>query len=98
MKFPLFLAACAVLLPGGAATAQRRGDQQEVFDQLRNGRILPLQEIERRVLPTVVGARYIGFEFDGAVGIYTLKFLRNGNVIWVEVDGRTGRILGQIGN
>ncbi len=98
MKLPLFMAACAVLASCGHANAQHRGQQQEVFDQTRNGRILPLKEIERRVLPTMGNTQYIGFDFDSVSGIYTLKFLRNGDVIWVAVDGRSGQIIGRTGN
>ncbi len=97
MKFPLILAACAVLASCGPAHAQRRGEQVDVLVQMRSGRLLPLREIERRVLPTMGGAQYIGFDFDSASGIYTLKFLRNGDVIWVDVDGRSGQIIGRTG-
>ncbi len=77
--------------------AQHRGDQWRAWEQRREGRILPLREIEGRVVPNMKGAEYIGFDFDGASGIYTLKFLRNGAVIWVEVDGRSGQVLGRTG-
>jgi len=79
------------------ASAQRRPDQQEAFEQMRNGRLLPLREIERRVVPGMAGAQYIGFDFDSPSGLYTLKFLRDGNVIWVEVDGHNGQIVGRSG-
>lgn len=98
MKLPLLIAACVVVASGAQANGQRRVDQQQMIEQLRGGQILPLKEIERQVLPRMNGARYIGFDFDGATGIYTLKFLRNGNVIWVEVDGHSGRVIGQAGN
>ena len=77
--------------------AQHRGDQWRVFEQRREGRILPLREIENRVVPQMKGAQYIGFDFDGGSGIYTLKFLRDGSVIWVEVDGRSGQVLRRMG-
>ena len=64
---------------------------------MREGRILPLPEIERRVIPTMAGAQYLGPEIDPDTGIYTLKFLRNGTVIWVRVDGRSGQIIGRTG-
>ena len=79
------------------APQQRRGDQWRVFEQRREGRILPLREIEARVVPTMRGAQYLGCDFDGGSGIYTLKFLRDGTVIWVEVDGRSGQIVGRTG-
>jgi hypothetical protein len=75
----------------------QRSDQWRAFEQRREGRILPLREIEGRVVPGMRGAEYIGFDFDGAEGVYTLKFLRNGQVIWVEVDGRSGQVLGRTG-
>lgn len=76
---------------------QHRGDQWRAFEQRREGRMLPLREIEARVLPTMRGAEYIGFDFDGGTAVYTLKFLRDGTVIWVEVDGRSGAIIGRSG-
>jgi uncharacterized membrane protein YkoI len=72
-------------------------DQQRAWEERKQGRILPLPEIERRVVPSMAGARYLGPELDPESGIYTLKFLRNGNVIWVKVDGRTGQIIGRTG-
>jgi len=92
------LAALLVAAPGAARTDAQRDERQEVFSQMRAGRLLPLREIERRVVPTMTGAQYLGFDFDPGSGIYTLKFLRNGNVIWVEVDGHSGAILGRSGN
>jgi hypothetical protein len=93
----------AMLLPapysGGAPPPQRRhGDQQDALRARRDGRILPVPEIERRVVPTMRGAQYLGFDFDPDAGIYTLKFLRDGTVIWIDVDGRSGRIIGRTGN
>ena len=88
-----------LLLLGGdpQMIAQHRGDQWRAFEQRREGRILPLREIEGRVVPGMKGAEYIGFDFDGGSGVYTLKFLRNGSVIWVEVDGRSGQVLSRTG-
>jgi hypothetical protein len=72
-------------------------DQQRAWEARREGRILPLPEIERRVVPTMPGAQYLGPELDPDTGIYTLKFLRNGTIIWVRVDGRSGQIIGRTG-
>ena len=54
-----------------------------------------LREIEARVVPTMRDSQYIGFDYDASAAVYTLKFLRNGTVIWVEVDGRTGKVIGR---
>ncbi|WP_235532743.1 PepSY domain-containing protein [Sphingomonas sp. Leaf412] len=84
----------AVVSP--AAAAQGR-DSVAAWQATRTGKLLPLKEIERRVVPTMKGAQYIGFDLELPSGVYTLKFLRDGNVIWVDVDGRTGKVLGQTG-
>ena len=83
--------------PTDGAWAQR-SDQRDAFRARQLGRILPLREIEGRVLPTMRGSQYLGFDYDTDRGIYTLKFLRDGTVIWVEVDGRSGQIIGRTGN
>ena len=51
---------------------------------------MPLPKIERRVMPFMDGADYLGPEFNGDT--YRLKFVKNGRVIWVDVDAATGRI------
>ncbi len=93
--------ALLALLFAAPATAQmreaHRGDWMKAYDARRDGRILPLREIERRVVPTMAGAQYLGVELDGGSGIYTLKFLRDGAVIWVDVDGRSGQIIRRTG-
>ncbi|WP_294089526.1 hypothetical protein [Sphingomonas sp.] len=81
-----------------AAAADQRGERMELMEQTRQGKLIPVREIERRIVPGVPGAQYLGFDFDSASGIYTLKFLRNGNVIWVEVDGHSGQVIGRSGN
>ncbi|WP_326525109.1 hypothetical protein [Sphingomonas sp.] len=86
----------AAASPPLVPVAQARGDQDEALAARRRG-VLPFQEIERRVIPQMPGARYLGFDFDPATAVYTLKFLRDGSMIWVMVDGRTGNILGRTG-
>lgn len=97
----LVLGAClaAVAAPAQASPQDRRGDQEAARKGRMQGQLLPLRAIEGRVVPQMMrqGAQYIGFDFDSATGIYTLKFLRNGNVIWVNVDGRSGQVMGRAG-
>jgi len=90
-------AAPAAVAQPGVFAEQRRSQQEEVLKQRATGRILPLREIERRVVPSMRDAQYIGFDFDSETGIYTLKFLRKGKVIWVDVDGHSGQILRSTG-
>ncbi len=87
----------ALLLALAAPAPQQRREQDQAWAAARSGRILPLKEVERRVLPTMHGAQYLGVEFDADSAVYTLKFLRDGAVIWVEVDGRSGQIVGRTG-
>ena len=49
----------------------------------------PFTEIRARI--NVPGATFIGVEFDGR--IYRLKYMRGGEVIWIDVDAQTGRIV-----
>jgi hypothetical protein len=66
-------------------------EQQRAFEATRDGRSMPLPKIERRVMPFMGGADYLGPEFDGDT--YRLKFMRDGRVIWVDVEASTGRII-----
>jgi uncharacterized membrane protein YkoI len=88
----LALVALALAAP---VSAQRRGDQYQAFEARKSGRVLPLREIEDRVLPRMRGSTYLGPEYDG--GVYRLKFMRAGTVIWVDVDARTGAVIGRSG-
>ena len=97
MKVPVLLALLLVAPAAGQGHDQRRSEQMRVYDARRDGRILSQREIERRVVPTMPGAQYLGFDLDMASAVYTLKFLRDGAVIWVDVDGRSGQIIGRTG-
>ncbi len=87
------LMASAPALAAGAQSS--RADQNAASEAARAGRILSLREIEGRVVPRMRGAQYIGFDFDSGTAVYTLKFLRDGHVIWVAVDGRSGNVIGR---
>ena len=73
----------------------RPRDQDRAFRATKEGRAMPLPQIERRVLPRMGGADYLGPEFLGDT--YRLKFMRDGRVIWIDVDAATGRIIGKSG-
>ncbi len=97
------LTAClGALALAGTASAHPLRDRQDgtapTSKRQAKTRSLPVREIERRVIPRLPGAQYLGFDFDPDTDIYTLKFLRNGSVIWVDVDGRTGNIVRRTGN
>ena len=86
------LVALALTAP---ASAQRRGDQYQAYAARQSGQVLSLREIEDRVLPRMRGATYLGPEYSD--GVYRLKFMRGGTVIWVDVDARTGAVIGRSG-
>ena len=94
-------ALCAGLLTSPAladklvspALAEPKRDADRAFDAARQGRAMPLPKIERRVMPFMGGADYLGPEFNGDT--YRLKFVKDGRVIWVDVDAATGRIKGK---
>jgi hypothetical protein len=90
-KFAL-AALCAGLLATPAVADPRR-DSDRAFEATREGKAMPLPKIERRVMPFMGGADYLGPEFNGDT--YRLKFVKNGRVIWVDVDAATGRIKGR---
>lgn len=85
----------------GDATAQvrPRDDQSVVHRGRATGKLLSPQTIERQYVPAMErdGATYLGFVFDSASSIYTLKFLLNGKVIWIYVDAQSGKSLGRSG-
>jgi hypothetical protein len=98
-KSLLSIALGAAMLAGFAEPGTaRRHEQDAAYDATRTGKIRPLREIENRVVPRMVGASYLGPEFDSDSATYRLKFMRQGSVIWVDVDGRTGAIIGRSGN
>ena len=78
-------------LMASPALADKPRDADRAFEATREGRSMPLPKIERRVMPFMGGADYLGPEFNGET--YRLKFMRGGRVIWVDVDAATGRIL-----
>jgi len=88
----LAVAAAAGLSSAPAlAERQRERDSDRAFEATREGRSMPLPQLERRVLPFMGGADYLGPELNGRV--YRFKFMQNGRVIWVDVDGQSGRII-----
>jgi len=97
MRFLLLLAAAGLAATPSLADAQpQRGlqrdrDQNAAYRAMQEGRILSLPEIRARI--RMPRAEFIGAEFDGRV--YRLKFMRGADVIWIDVDARTGRIVGR---
>ena len=47
------------------------------------------------MIPAMRGAQYLGFEYDPVALAYRLKFIRDGHVIFVDVDARSGETIPQ---
>ena len=92
-KLVASLIAATLVLPAAPALAQRN-DQDAARKEMRAGNQLSLREIESRVLPQMRGSEYLGPAYDSTAMAYRLKFIRDGRVTYVDVDARTGRVLG----
>ena len=101
MRSLLLLAAIgAVTATAPAADARPRDREQDAaYRATRDGRFLPLPFIESRVVPYMArhGAAHIGTELDIHSGRYRLKFSRGPRVMWVDLDARTGDVIGKSG-
>ena len=82
----LLAAALAAGLTSAPALADKPRDADKAFEATQKGRSMPLPQLERRVMPLMPGADYLGPELNGEVT--RMKFMRNGRVIWVDVDGQ----------
>ena len=94
MRIPFLLAAAGLAVL--AAPAEARGlqtvrEQDAAYRAAQQGRILPLPVIRARI--RIPGAQFIGAEFDGR--IYRLKFMRGTEVIWIDVEAHSGRVVGR---
>ena len=72
---------------------QPKSDQGMARKELQAGHILKSREIEARILPMMGDAEYLGFAYDSTAMAYRLKFIREGHVLFVDVDARSGRII-----
>ncbi|HEV2080538.1 MAG TPA: hypothetical protein VGR19_11670 [Allosphingosinicella sp.] len=92
--FLVITAAIGISAFAPAADARPRSKEQDAaFRATKEGHIMPLRVIEAVIVPRMGGATYLGPELEGER--YRLKFLREGQVIWIDVDARTGRITGR---
>ena len=96
MKRILASILAAGLVAGPIASAPafaQRSEQGEARREMSAGNAMKLRDIERRVVPTMGDAEYLGPAYDPTAKAYRLKFIKKGRVIFVDVDARTGRIL-----
>ena len=79
-----FLSALAL-----TAAAPGFAGPNDVHDMVRAGEIMPLEPIQRRGMQENRG-EYMGVQFDHTSRTYRFRFLKDGNLINVDVDARTG--------
>lgn len=83
----------AVALAAGFSSVPALADPRDAnraFQGVRQGRSMPLPQLERRVMPLMGGGDYLGPELNG--DNYRFKFIQNGRVKWIDVDGQ-GRVV-----
>lgn len=97
----LFLVSGLGFAVPAAADPDRRDDPRHRSDQdaarraLLDGSVMPFSVLKRRVEEQIGDdAQYLGSEFLPDRNRYRLKYMRDRNVMWVDVDGRTGAITG----
>ena len=104
MRILLILLALGMLAPGSAAEAAKvtvngqsrsNPEQERAYRGVREGNILPLPVIRERI--RIPGAQFIGADLIAGGTRYRLRYMRGPNVLWVEVDARTGQVLGGAG-
>ena len=100
MRKQIAILAAAMIVGGlvAPAAAQRgrdaaQGEQAMAREEMQAGREMAPRDIERRIVPQMKDSDYLGFEYDPGASAYRLKFLKEGQVTWVDVDARTGRVL-----
>ncbi|MBA4009598.1 MAG: hypothetical protein C0486_12550 [Erythrobacter sp.] len=81
--------------PARAEPDKLRGEQGEARREAQAGNIMRSGEIEAKILPQMRNAEYLGFAYDSTARAYRLKFIKDGRVTYVDVDARTGRIIGR---
>ena len=95
MKKLLSSIVVATLLVSGTPALAQRNDQSVARKEMRAGNQLSLRQIEGRVVPQMEGQQYLGPAYDSTAMAYRLKFINSrGHVTYVDVDARTGRVLG----
>ena len=102
VKFKSFVGALlagALLAVPASAQKARRGDQDDAWQALHNKAERPLRSIENSIVPGMKarGADYIGPEYHAEESRYRLKFMHGSSVIWIDVDAKSGNVVGRAG-
>ncbi len=84
----------AAALAGAVVPAAAQREQDNAYRLAKEGQIMQLGDILALVSPHVAG-KFIGSEFDPDHVMYRLRYMQGNTVRNVDVDARTGRILGR---
>ncbi|MCA1749696.1 MAG: hypothetical protein ABR601_10455 [Parasphingopyxis sp.] len=88
------LAGVAALLavPGGAHA--QRSEQDAAYESRQQGRAMPLRVVERRVVTQMRGYDYLGNPiYFETTNVYRFTFIRRNEVVRVDADAGSGRIV-----
>jgi hypothetical protein len=101
-KFKPFIALSLIVATAtmpAVAQKSRRIEQDAALQATRAGHVRPLRAIENDIVPGMKarGADYIGAEFYNEQQRFRLKFMRGSSVIWIDVDGKSGNVVGRAG-
>lgn len=91
VALPLVLPA---MQPTDAFALGPKDEQDAARKAMLEGRVMPFAVIKRRMEQEMGDATYLGSEFNEQSNRYRLKYVREGRVVWVDVDGRTGNVTG----
>jgi uncharacterized membrane protein YkoI len=95
--FLIAATALSAAVSAPALAGPREREQAAAFKGTQAGRIIPLRSIEQRIVPHMRGFDYLGPEYYAEIGRYRLKFLRGQRVVWIDVDARSGEVIGKSG-
>jgi hypothetical protein len=90
----------ALWLAAPALQAQgfpRNNEQDRAREDMLDRKVMPFSIIKRRTESSMGDeGTYVGTAPSPRDGVYRMQFLRkDGKVIWVDVDGKTGNIIGR---
>jgi len=92
------VAAPIAFSPAPALAQRHMPEQDAIREGVRSGNILPYQAMRARAQDRAGGGQMIGSEFDPGTARYRFKFQRGNSVMWLDMDGRTGREVGRTGD
>tara|TARA_B100000678_G_scaffold261779_1_gene243503 strand:+ start:1276 stop:1611 length:336 start_codon:yes stop_codon:yes gene_type:complete len=101
------LLGCAFVATPAPALAQSNPAQEAARRDTQSGRALPLRQLEQIAFRTLDAPlcsnsrnrgdcyEYLGFAYDPSAMAYRFRFIRKSVVSDVDIDARTGRVIGR---